>query len=106
MHTLLLLAALSSQITFNTTREGDNYTITPLVQVRQDCVCQVQIITEREGAAGVSQSRQRNTMTLPANQTTAISRIHLNISAHDNVKILVTVSDGQSLHLSRQWPAE
>ncbi|WP_086869789.1 curli assembly chaperone CsgC [Kosakonia pseudosacchari] len=106
MHTLLLLAALSSQITFDTTRDGDNYTITPLVQVTQDCVCQVQIITEREGAAGVSQSRQRNTMTLPANQTTALSRIRLNISPHDNVKIIVTVSDGQSLHLAQQWPAE
>lgn len=106
MHTLLLLAALSSQITFNTTRDGDNYTITPLVQVTQDCVCQVQVITEREGAAGVSQSRQRNMMTLPANQTTAVSRIRLNISARDNVKIIVTVSDGQSLHLAQQWPAE
>lgn len=105
MHTLILLAALSSQITFNTTHDGDNYTITPQVQVAQDCLCQVQIITEREGSAGVSQSRQRNTMTLVANQTTAISRIRLNIAAHDNIKIIVTVSDGKSLHLTQQWSA-
>lgn len=106
MHTLLLLAALSSQITFTTTRDGDNYTITPVVQVAQDCLCQVQIVTEREGQSGVSQSRQRNTLSLVANETTAVSRIHLNISPRDNVKIIVTVSDGESLHLAQQWQPE
>ncbi|WP_039058036.1 curli assembly chaperone CsgC [Enterobacter sp. Bisph1] len=106
MHTLLLLAALSSQITFNTTRDGDNYTITPVVQIVEDCVCEVQVITEREGQSGVSQSRQRNTLALAANKTTEISRIRLNIAENDNVKIMVTVSDGESLHLVQQWQPE
>ena len=35
MNTLLLLAALSSQITFNTTQQGDVYTIIPEVTRRQ-----------------------------------------------------------------------
>lgn len=30
-------------------------------------------------------------------------RLSLNISAGDTVKIVVTVSDGKSLHLSQQW---
>ncbi len=39
MNTLLLLAALSSQITFNTTQQGDVYTIIPEVTLTQSCLC-------------------------------------------------------------------
>lgn len=49
MHTLLLLAALSSQITFKTTHDGDMTTIIPQVILTEPCVCQVQIISSREG---------------------------------------------------------
>ena len=41
MNTLLLLAALSSQITFNTTQQGDVYTIIPEVTLTQSCLCRV-----------------------------------------------------------------
>nr|WP_255122566.1 hypothetical protein [Escherichia coli] len=34
----------------------------------------------------------------------ALTKLSLNISPDDRVKIVVTVSDGQSLHLSQQWP--
>ena len=37
MNALLLLAALSSQITFNTTQQGDVYTIIPEVTLTQSC---------------------------------------------------------------------
>ena len=76
MNALLLLAALSSQITFNTTQQGDVYTIIPEVTLTQSCLCRVQILSLREGSSGPD----------------------------DRVKIGVTVSDGQSLHLSQQWP--
>ena len=49
MNTLLLLAALSSQITFDTTRVGDMYTITPQVLLTENCLCQVQILATRQG---------------------------------------------------------
>lgn len=42
MHTLLLIAALANQITFNTTQQGDMYTIIPQVTLTQPCVCEVQ----------------------------------------------------------------
>ncbi len=41
MNALLLLAALSSQITFNTTQQGDVYTIIPEVTLTQSCLCRV-----------------------------------------------------------------
>lgn len=104
MHTLLLLAALSNQITFNTTQQGDIYTIIPQVTLTNPCVCQVQILALREGVSGQSQSQQKKTLSLPANQPIDLTKLSLNISAQDTVKIIVTVSDGQALHLSQQWP--
>ncbi len=47
MNALLLLAALSSQITFNTTQQGDMYTIIPEVTLTQSCLCRVQILSLR-----------------------------------------------------------
>lgn len=104
MHTLLLLAALSNQITFNTTQQGEMFTIIPQVTLMQPCVCQVQIIAHRDGIAGQSRSQQKRTLSLPANQPIDLTTLSLNISPQDSVTIVVTVSDGQSLHLSQQWP--
>jgi curli production protein len=107
MNTLILLAALSSQITFKTSQQENMTTIIPQVTLAQSCDCQVQIVSLREGQGGQSSSRQQNTLFIPANQTIDLMRLSLNISAGDTVKIVVTVSDGKSLHLSQQWsPAE
>lgn len=54
MHTLLLLAALSNQITFTTTQQGDIYTVIPQVTLNEPCVCQVQILSVRDGVGGQS----------------------------------------------------
>ncbi|ECG8591624.1 curli assembly protein CsgC [Salmonella enterica subsp. salamae] len=104
MHTLLILAALSNQITFTTTQQGNIYTVTPHVTLSEPCICQVQILSVRDGAAGKSHTQQKQTLSLPANQPIELSRLSINISSGDSVKIIVTVSDGQSLHLSQQWP--
>lgn len=104
MHTLLLLAALSNQITFTTTQQGDIYTVIPQVTLNEPCVCQVQILSVRDGVGGQSHTHQKQTLSLPANQPIELSRLSVNISSEDSVKIIVTVSDGQSLHLSQQWP--
>ena len=106
MNTLILLAALSSQITFKTSQQENMTTIVPQVTLAQSCDCQVQIVSVREGQGGQSSSRQQNTLFIPANQTIDLMRLSLN-NAGDTVKIVVTVSDGKSLHLSQQWsPAE
>ena len=104
MNALLLLAALSSQITFNTTQQGDMYTIIP--EVTLDSILSAQTYKYcpwREGSSGQSQTKQEKTLSLPANQPIALTKLSLNISPDDRVKIVVTVSDGQSLHSSQQW---
>jgi len=63
MNTLLLLAALSSQITFQTSQENGMLTIIPQVTLTESCLCQVQIVTLRKGQGGQSTSQQRNTLT-------------------------------------------
>ncbi|MGT8859671.1 curli assembly chaperone CsgC [Enterobacter sp. 186315] len=103
MNTLILLAALSGQITFHTSREGNMTTLIPQVTLSEPCDCQVRVLSIREGQGGQSTSQQQNSLTLPANQTIDIARLSLNIGNGDNVKVVVTVSDGKSLHLSRQW---
>ncbi len=59
MNALLLLAALSSQITFNTTQQGDVYTIIPEVTLTQSCLCRVQILSLREGSSGAKSDEAR-----------------------------------------------
>ena len=103
MNTLILLAALSSQITFQTSQQGNMTTIIPQVTLTESCDCQVQIVSLREGQSGQSSSRQQNTLFIPANQATDLMRLSLNISAGDTVTIVVTVTDGKALHLSQQW---
>ena len=104
MHTLLLIAALSNQITFNTAQQGEMYTIIPQVTLSQPCVCQVQILAIRKGAGGQSQTQQKTSLSIPANRPIELTKLSFNISPEDTVNIVVTVSDGQSLHLSQQWP--
>ena len=103
MNTLILLAALSSQITFQTSQQGNMTTIIPQVTLTESCDCQVQIVSLREGQSGQSSSRQQNTLFIPANQALDLMRLSLNISAGDTVTIVVTVTDGKALHLSQQW---
>ena len=103
MNTLILLAALSSQITFQTSQQGNMTTIIPQVILTEPCECQVQIVSLRQGQGGQSSSRQQNTLFIPANQTIDLMRLSLNIDSGDKVNITVTVSDGKSLHLSQQW---
>ena len=103
MSTFILLAALASQITFSTSQQANMTTIIPQVTLANACECQVEVLSVRQGQAGQSTSRQKNTLFIPANQPIDLTRISLNIRSGDAVKIIVTVSDGKSLHLSQQW---
>ncbi|MEZ6878046.1 curli assembly chaperone CsgC [Enterobacter sp. KBR-315C3_2022] len=104
MHTLVLLAALSSQITFKTSQDGALTTITPQVTLTQSCQCQVQMRFVRKGKGGESTSVQRNNLSIPANRPIDLSRLRINIEPSDSVTLIVTVSDGQTLNLTQQWP--
>lgn len=103
MHTLLLLAALGNQLTFDTQQQGNVYTIVPVATLTQDCQCMVKLTAKSSGAAGQSNSSQSNHMFIKSNEPTQLSRLSLTLSPGDNVTIMVTVSDGKDIHLEKQW---
>lgn len=89
MHTLLLLAALSNQITFTTTQQGDIYTVIPQVTLNEPCVCQVQILSVRDGVGGQSHTQQKQTLSLPANQPIELSRLSVIYLQRTRLKLLL-----------------
>ncbi|RJT18516.1 curli assembly chaperone CsgC [Buttiauxella izardii] len=103
MHTLLLLAALGNQLTFDTQQQGDIYTIVPVATLTQDCQCQYKLTAKRSGSNGQSNSSQSSQVFIKANEPAKLSRLSLNISPGDNVTITVTVTDGKDIHLEKQW---
>lgn len=103
MHTLLLLAALSSQLTFDTQQQGNVYTIVPVATLTQDCQCMVKLTAKSSGTAGQSNSTQSNQIFIKSNEPTQLSRLRLTISPGDSVTIMVTLSDGKDIHLEKQW---
>ncbi|MEB5921034.1 MULTISPECIES: curli assembly chaperone CsgC [Franconibacter] len=103
MHTLILLAALTSQIGFDAHQQGDTWTVIPQVTLTQDCQCRVQMETSRHGAAGNSTTRQNSWVNIRAGEPYALSQISFSAGQGDEVVVTVTITDGQALHLSRQW---
>lgn len=104
MNSLLIAVALTNSIAFNVTHQGEMYTITPQVTVTVPCQCRVSIHTTRQGEGGSSNIQQSKILSLPANQPIDLSRMQLNISQNDTVKVVVTLTDGQALNLTAQWP--
>ena len=103
MHTLLLLAALSNQLIFDTQQQGDIYTIVPVATLTQNCQCTFKLTALRSGANGQSNSSQSSHVYIKANEPAKLSRLSLNISPGDSVTITVTVTDGKDIHLEKQW---
>ncbi|MCT4706054.1 curli assembly protein CsgC [Enterobacteriaceae bacterium H11S18] len=103
MHTLILLAALSNQLSFTTQQQGNIYTIEPVATLTADCQCAMKLAATRAGAGGSSTSHQRSTVFIRANEPSKLTTLSLNIDPGDTVSITVTLSDGKDLHLEKQW---
>ncbi|NIF32374.1 curli assembly protein CsgC [Enterobacter sp. Cy-643] len=103
MHTLVLLAALSSQLTFNTRQQENIYTITPIAMLAADCRCTMTLVATKTGPSGKSSSHQSSELFIKAHQTVDLSQLSLNIDPGDNVTVTVILSDGKAFHLEQQW---
>lgn len=103
MHTLLLLAALGNQLTFDTQQKGNVYTIEPVATLTQDCQCMVKLTALSAGVSGQTNSSQSNPVFIKANEPTKLSKMSLKLSPGDSVTITVSVSDGKDIHLEKQW---
>jgi curli production protein len=103
MHTLILLAALSNQLSFNTQQQGNIYTIEPVATLTTDCQCSMTLSATRSGTAGQSTSNQRSSVSIKANEPIKLTSLSLNIDPGDSVTIKVTLTDGKGLQLENQW---
>ncbi len=103
MHTLILLAALSNQLTFDTRQQGNIYTIEPVANLTTDCQCSIKLTAMRSGKAGQSTSSQRSTVAIKANKPIKLARLSLNIEPGDSVILTVTLTDGKDINLQQQW---
>ncbi|KDT55264.1 thin aggregative fimbriae synthesis family protein [Escherichia coli 3-105-05_S4_C3] len=87
--------------TGNNARNGGKNSLNRLIR----CVCGKKIGPDpRNFNQRVNLGRNDLLIRTFPNQPIALTKLSLNISPDDRVKIVVTVSDGQSLHLSQQWP--
>ncbi|MBU4684033.1 curli assembly protein CsgC [Cedecea davisae] len=103
MHTLVLLAALSSQLTFNTRQQDNIYTITPIATLAADCQCTMTLAARRSGTSGQSESKQSSDLFIKAHEAVPLSQLSMNIDPGDSVVVTVTLSDGKSFHLEQHW---
>ncbi|NIY47025.1 curli assembly chaperone CsgC [Cedecea colo] len=103
MHTLILLAALSNQLTFDIQQQGNVYTIEPVATLTSDCQCSMKLTATRSGKAGQSTSSQRSSVSIKANEPIKLARLSLNIDPDDSVTLTVTLTNGKDINLEKQW---
>jgi curli production protein len=103
MHTLILLAALANQLTFDTRQQGNIFTIEPVATLTTDCRCAMKLTAMRSGKAGQSTSSQSSTVAIKANEPIKLARLSLNIDPGDSVTLTVTLTDGKDINLQQQW---
>ncbi|WP_051588679.1 MULTISPECIES: curli assembly chaperone CsgC [unclassified Serratia (in: enterobacteria)] len=91
-----------SQLWIEALPEGDLYKITPMAQLKRACTCQIDVSVTHRGSAGQSTSRQQNTIALTPDTAQPLGMIKLSVNAGDLTQVVVTLTDGDQLHLEKQ----
>lgn len=82
--------------------EGNLYKITPMAQLKRACTCQVDFSVTHQGSAGQSTSHQQNTVALTPDTVQPLGLVKLSVNAGDLTQVVVTLTDGDTLHLEKQ----
>lgn len=99
----MLLAALASQISFHASQQGTAYILRPDVVVARNCRCVVTLEVIRHGQGGEIHSRQQRQLLLYAQRPQTLAQLRLTLKAHDDARVIVTVSDGESINIINEW---
>lgn len=99
----MLLAALASQISFHASQQGTAYILRPEVVVARNCRCAVMLEVIRHGQGGEFHSRQQRQLLLYAQRPQTLAQLRLTLEAHDDARVIVTVSDGESINIINEW---
>lgn len=82
--------------------EGNLYKITPMAQLKRACTCQIDFSVTHRGSAGQSTSHQQNTVALTPDTAQPLGLVKLSVNAGDLTQVVVTLTDGDKLHLEKQ----
>ncbi|EOI3557821.1 curli assembly chaperone CsgC [Cronobacter dublinensis] len=100
---LLMIAALSGEVAFNTQPQGTGWQVTPVVTVAHPCLCRIEMELHRQGRAGSVVTQQRKVLTLSPDTPLALSTFFLNLAADDIITLRVIVSDSGAASFYGQW---
>lgn len=91
-----------SQLWIEALPEGNLYKITPMAQLKRACTCQIDFSVTHRGPAGQSTSHQQSTLALTPDTAQPLGVVKLSVNAGDWTQVVVTLSDGDKLHLEKQ----
>lgn len=91
-----------SQLWIEALPEGNLYKITPMAQLKRACTCQIDLSVTHRGSAGQSTSHQQNSVALTPDTAHPLGLIKLSVNPGDLTQVIVTLTDGDKLHLEKQ----
>lgn len=103
MHLLLIAAALSNQLWFDTQQQADAVIITPMVTLADDCQCQLTVSVIHQGTSGQSSSSQRGSITLEGKKPQPLASMTLTLPPGEWAQVTVTLSNRQGIIVQQSW---
>lgn len=103
MPILIVAAMVIGTLSFDSKQEGEQVIVIPWVTLPVACQCEVSMETQRQGASGVSRSRQKSVQVIQAHRPQALATLVLTPAPGDNVLVTVHVSDGRDIDLTETW---
>ncbi|MEO3989076.1 curli assembly chaperone CsgC [Pseudocitrobacter cyperus] len=100
---LIFAAMIVGTLSFDSKQEGDQITVSPILTLPVECQCEINMETERRGAAGVSRSRQKSILVIQARKPQRLATLILVPVPGDDITVTVRVSDGREVNLSEVW---
>lgn len=103
MHLLLIAAALSNQLWFETQQQDNALVITPMATLVDDCRCQLTINVVHQGQSGQSNSSQSGSVLLKGQHPQPLASMTLELPRGEWTQITVTLSNSKGVLLQQSW---
>lgn len=103
MHLLLIAAALSNQLWFETEQHASTLVVSPMATLLDDCHCRLTINVVHQGQSGQSNSSQSGEIMIKGKQPLQLASMTLDIPHGEWTQITVTLSDSKGIILQQSW---
>ena len=103
MHLLLIAAALSNQLWFETQQQDSALVVTPMATLTDDCHCRLTINVVHQGQSGQSNSSQSGNIMIKAQHPQQLASMTLDMPHGEWTQITVTLSDSKGIIAQQSW---